>query len=116
MRVRVRFQSASCFVSDSRFEHVSIKALAARMPAVLSGYRSRIFVAYSTDGLTWERSACVIDGLGYGGEGLDAVHAEDMSLMQIGSGKYRMYYAACDKEGHWRIANAVTDESTSEFR
>lgn len=89
---------------------------AASIASDMSGYRSRIFVACSNDGLAWKRSACVIDGLGYGGEGLDAVHAEDMSLMQIGSGKYRMYYAACDKEGHWRIASAVTDEPTSELR
>lgn len=74
----------------------------------MSGYRSRIFVAKSTDGLQWNRVACAIDGLGYGAEGLDAVHAEDMSLMPLGDGRYRMYYAACDKAGNWRIASAVT--------
>jgi hypothetical protein len=71
--------------------------------------RSRIFVAYSTDGLTWDRAEGVIHGSGYGGEGLDAVHAEDMSLIKIGQGKYRMYYAACDKDGNWRIASAVAE-------
>ena len=54
--------------------------------------------------------ALVFDGLGYGGDGLDAVHAEDMSLVRIGRGEYRMYYAACDKDGNWRIASAVTEE------
>jgi hypothetical protein len=83
---------------------------AASIASDMSGYRSRIFVAYSTDGLAWERAACAIDGLGYGGEGLDAVHAEDMSLIQIGNDKYRMYYAACDKDGNWRIASAVTED------
>lgn len=76
----------------------------------MAGYRSRIFVAYSTDGLAWERAACAIDGLGYGGPGLDAVHAEDMSMIKIGKDTYRMYYAACDKDGNWRIASAVTED------
>ena len=82
---------------------------AASIATDMAGYRSRIFVAYSTDGMAWERAACAIEGLGYGGAGLDALHAEDMSLVQIGNGKYRMYYAACDKDGNWRIASAVTD-------
>ena len=75
----------------------------------MAGYRSRIFVAYSTDGLRWHRAECAIDGTGYGGEGLDAVHAEDMSLAKIGQAKYRMYCAACDKDGNWRIASAVAE-------
>lgn len=83
---------------------------AASIASDMSGYRSRIYMAYSADGLTWERAGCTIDGLGYGGAGLDAVHAEDMSLVQFGTGKYRMYYAACDKDGNWRIASAVTEE------
>ncbi len=82
---------------------------AASIASDMSGYRSRIFAAYSTDGLVWERAMCVIDGLGYGGAGLDAVHAEDMSLVQIGKNEFRMYYAACDKDGNWRIASAVTN-------
>lgn len=75
----------------------------------MSGYRSRIYMARSTDGLVWERATCAIDGLGYGGAGLDAVHAEDMSLIQTRIGSYRMYYAACDTHGTWRIASAVTE-------
>ena len=39
-----------------------------------------------------------------------AVHAEDMSLIRIGKSEYRMYYAACDTDGNWRIASAVTEE------
>lgn len=76
----------------------------------MAGYRSRIFTAYSDDGLRWERGECVIEGAGYGGEGLDAVHAEDMSVIKIGAGKYRMYYACCDKDGNWRVASAVTQD------
>lgn len=84
----------------------------ASIAADMAGYRSRIFVAHSTDGLTWKRTGCAIDGSGYGGEGLDAVHAEDMSLIAIGPGQYRMYYAACDKEGKWKIASAVANLQT----
>ncbi len=82
---------------------------AASIAADMSGYRSRIYVAHSPDGLVWERGSRAIDGLGYGGAGLDAVHAEDMSLIQTG-GSYRMYYAACDKDGNWRIASAVRED------
>ena len=81
---------------------------AASIAADLSGYRSRIFVAHSSDGLNWTRGECAIEGAGYGHEGLDAVHAEDMSLVKLGDGNYRMYYAACDRDGNWRIASAVT--------
>ena len=31
-----------------------------------------------------------------------------MSLIQIGQNEYRMYYAACDQDGNWRIASAVS--------
>ena len=82
---------------------------AASIAVDMAGYRSRIFVAYSDDGLTWQRGDCVIEGQGYGGEGPDAVHAEDMSVIRIGRGKYRMYYAACDKDGNWTVASAVND-------
>jgi len=84
----------------------------ASIAADMAGYRSRIFVAYSADGLHWGRPECAIEGLGYGREGLDAVHAEDMSLADLGGGRFRMYYAACDKGGNWRIASAVTENST----
>ena len=82
---------------------------AASIASDMAGFRSRIFVAYSTDGLEWERGECAIEGAGHGAEGIDAVHAEDMSVISIGEGAYRMYYAACDKDGNWRIASAVTD-------
>jgi len=79
---------------------------AASIAADMAGYRSRIFVAYSTDGLVWDSGTCIIEGGGYCEDGLDAVHAEDMSLIEIGDGLYRMYYAACDRHGNWRIASA----------
>jgi hypothetical protein len=75
----------------------------------LSGYWSRIFVAASSDGLNWQRGPCVIEGTGYGGEGIDAVHAEDMSLIRLDDGRLRMYYAACDTHGRWSIASAVSE-------
>jgi predicted GH43/DUF377 family glycosyl hydrolase len=81
---------------------------AASIVADMSGYRSRIYTAYSHDGLVWNQSECIINGSGYGGQGLDAVHAEDMSLIEISEGVYRMYYAACDKNGKWTIASAIT--------
>ena len=81
---------------------------AASIATDMAGFRSRIFLSHSADGLVWERGECVIEGAGYDGKGLDAVHAEDMSLIEIDEGRYRMYYAACDGKGRWRIASAVT--------
>lgn len=80
----------------------------------IAGYRSRIFMAHSTDGLEWKRAKCVIEGNGYDSEEIDAVHAEDMSLIKIGNSAYRMYYAACDKTGKWKIASAVTNSISGE--
>ena len=81
---------------------------AASIAADMAGYRSRIYEAHSSDGLAWEPGECVIDGDGYGAGGLDAVHAEDMSVIKIGDAAYRMYYAACDSHGVWRIVSATT--------
>lgn len=81
---------------------------AASIAADMSGYRSRILMAESEDGLDWRRSGVVIEGDGYGGEEIDAVHAEDMSLIELGDGRYRMYYACCDAHGVWRIASAIS--------
>ncbi len=80
---------------------------AASIAADMSGYRSRIFVTFSEDGLTWGPMQLILEGEGYDGNGLDAVHAEDMSLVRIAPGRYRMYYAACDARGRWCIASAV---------
>ena len=82
---------------------------AASIASDMSGYRSRIFTARSKDGLTWERDCCVVAGGGYTSDDLDAVHAEDMSLVEFEPGRYRMYYAACDRHGNWRIASAVNE-------
>jgi hypothetical protein len=79
----------------------------------MAGYRSRVFIAYSQDGLVWERAGLVIEGGGYNSDELDAVHSEDMSLVEIGDSQYRMYYAACDRNGNWRIASAVTEKAGS---
>ena len=82
---------------------------AASIASDMSGYRSRIFTARSNDGLIWEREGCVVEGGGYDGDELDAVHAEDMSLVEVEPGRYRMFYAACDRSGNWRIASAVNE-------
>jgi hypothetical protein len=74
----------------------------------LAGYRSRIYTARSADGLSWERVGCVIEGDGYGHAGTDAVHAEDMSIVMLDDGGYRMYYAACDSHGEWCVTSART--------
>jgi hypothetical protein len=81
---------------------------AASIASDLAGYRSRIFTAWSDDGLYWERAGCVLEGAGYGQPGIDAIHAEDMSLIRLDDGGFRMYYAACDNDGNWRIASART--------
>jgi len=83
---------------------------AASIASDLAGYRSRIFVAHSHDGLVWGPGECAIEGGGHESDDLDAVHAEDMSLIRIADGGYRMYYAACDRDGNWRIASAVRKE------
>ncbi len=80
---------------------------ATSIAADMSGFRSRIFIARSADGLTWGPMELVLEGGGYDGAGLDAVHAEDMSLIQIAPGRYRMYYAACDARGQWCVASAI---------
>ncbi len=84
---------------------------AASIASDMAGYRSRIFRAVSQDGLQWEPTGCVIEGGGYGAEGVDAVHAEDLSLIALQDGTYRMYYAACDSRGNWGIASAVTAQA-----
>jgi len=81
---------------------------AASIAADMSGYRSRLMMAHSDDGLSWVRDGVVIEGDGYGGARIDAVHAEDMSLIDLEDGRWRMYYAACDAHGVWRIASAIS--------
>lgn len=81
---------------------------AASIAADMSGCRSRIFLATSNDGVHWTRGPIIIEGDGYGGEDIDAVHAEDMSVIALGDGRYRMYYAACDARGVWRVASAIS--------
>ncbi len=82
---------------------------AASIATDLAGYRSRIFAATSRDGLSWGPSRCILEGEGYGFDGIDAIHAEDMSVIRLDDGRYRMYYAACDRHGRFRIASAITD-------
>lgn len=81
---------------------------AASIAADMAGYRSRILMASSDDGLNWRRGGVIIEGDGYGGAAVDAVHAEDMSLIALDDGRYRMYYAACDAHGVWRVASAIS--------
>ena len=95
--------------TSSSADQSSADFAAASIAADIAGFRSRIYLAHSPDGLNWTTAGCIVDGDGYGSREIDAVHAEDMSVIEIGDGRYRMYYAACDNEGHWRIASAVTE-------
>jgi len=81
---------------------------AASIAADMAGYRSRILMARSDDGVVWHREGIVVEGDGYQGRRLDAVHAEDMSLIRLDDGRWRMYYAACDAMGVWRVASAIS--------
>jgi hypothetical protein len=74
----------------------------------MSGYRSRILMASLENGTDWTRDGIIIEGDGYGGRDIDAVHAEDMSLIELDDGRWRMYYAACDAHGVWRVASAIS--------
>ena len=94
----------------SRDSSLSEDFAAASIASDMAGFRSRIFSAHSADGAVWKRGECVVAGAGYGEEGVDAVHAEDMSLVALDDGRFRMYYAACDKDGLWGIASAITED------
>jgi hypothetical protein len=80
---------------------------AASIAADLSGYRSRLFLATSPDGVTYGGARLLVEGDGYGGRDLDAVHAEDMSVLELPDGTLRMYYAGCDTTGRWGVLSAV---------
>jgi hypothetical protein len=69
-----------------------------------SEYQGYILRAISKDGLdfTFEPGERIRSDI-------DAVHAEDMSVITLGNGRRRMYYAACDSDGRWRIARAVSN-------
>ena len=82
---------------------------AASIAADIAGFRSRIFQATSPDGLEFGMPECIVTGGGYDSSDIDAVHAEDMSVITLRDGRRRMYYAACDTDGRWRIASAVSD-------
>ena len=74
----------------------------------LCGYRSRILAATSADGHHFGPGSVVVEGGGHDSDDVDAVHAEDMTLMRLSDGRCRMYYAACDAAGNWQIASAVS--------
>jgi len=94
--------------ADAVAHGTSADFAATSIAADMSGYRSRILVAQSLDGINWRRSGIAVEGDGYGGHEIDAVHAEDMSVIEIGDGRYRMYYACCDAHGVWRVASALS--------
>lgn len=94
---------------DAAINGNSADFAAASIASDLAGYRSRIFVAHSEDGLEWQPGRLVLQGAGYDSDELDGVHAEDMSLIEIDDGRYRMYYAACDRHGSWCVASAVSE-------
>ena len=51
-----------------------------------------------------------MEGGGHDSDDIDAVHAEDMCTVRLLDGRVRMYYAACNGQGTWQIASAVTAE------
>ena len=81
---------------------------AASIAVDLCGYRSRILAATSPDGLHFGPGSVVVEGGGYDSDDIDAVHAEDMTLVRLPDGRCRMYYASCDAAGNWQIASAIT--------
>ena len=81
---------------------------AASIAADISRFRSRIFQAMSEDGLSFRPPEYIVAGGSYDSNELDAVHADDMSVITLGDGRKRMYYAACDTTGRWRFASAGT--------
>ncbi len=81
---------------------------AASIKCDLAGFRSRILAAHSDDGIDWVRDGMVIEGGGLDSDDIDAVHAEDMSFIRLDDGRYRAYYACCDRHGQWCVASAVT--------
>lgn len=81
---------------------------AASIKTDLAGYRSRILAAHSDDGLTFTRDGLIIEGGGLDADDIDAVHAEDMSFIRLDDGRYRVYYACCDRHGTWCVASAIT--------
>lgn len=74
----------------------------------LCGYRSRIMAATSSDGVHFGPGRVVVEGGGHDSGDIDAVHAEDMTLVRLSDGRYRMYYASCDTAGNWQIASAIS--------
>lgn len=95
--------------TNSEENHLTNNFATESIKVDMAGYRSRIFVAFSEDGTTWGTAKCLIDGGGHNSDRLDAVHAEDMSVMKISTDTYRIYYACCDKHGNWRIASALLE-------
>jgi len=80
---------------------------AASVAVDISGYRSRLLLATSPDGITYTGTRLLVEGDGYGGTDLDAIHAEDMSLLRMPDGTLRMYYAGCDVAGRWGVLSAL---------
>lgn len=85
----------------------SVDFAAESIAADLSGYRSRLFLATSPDGHAYTGAQLLVEGDGYGGTDLDAIHAEDMALLRMPDGSLRMYYAGCDVTGRWGVLSAV---------
>ena len=81
---------------------------AASIAVDLCGYRSRILAATSADGMRFGPGSVVVEGGGHDSGDVDAVHAEDMALVRLADGRWRMYYAACDAAGTWQIASAIS--------
>lgn len=71
-----------------------------------SKYHGRIFSAFSQDGLKWVKdpNTCLDKGGRW-----DTVKASEPCVIDLGDGRFRMFYEACDLEGRWRIASATSN-------
>ena len=78
-------------------------------PEVPAGSKShgRIFSAFSQDGLQWVKDPeiCIDNGGRW-----DTAKASEPCVIDLGDGRFRMFYEACDMAGRWRIASATSVE------
>ena len=67
--------------------------------------RGGIFAATSGDGLNWSKDpGCLLDLDGP----LDCNMVSEPCVIDLGNGKYRLYYEAKDKDGKCRILSATS--------
>jgi hypothetical protein len=70
-----------------------------------SPYHGRILSAVSADGLRWVKDpgTCIDNGGKW-----DRAKASGPCIIDLPDSRFRMFYEACDCEGRWRIASAIS--------